>query len=131
MLRPSNNFDAEVLGKGLGAKVSGPPGTIAKGAAAIARWVADQGASSFRSYDSSGLSYRDRVTTAGIVHLLGVAEEEPWGSVLRSSLPSLGVDRVLDRLGAPIEEHGLVDRGPHRADPAPFRALTTFGGQRR
>src|SRR5919198_4890589 len=41
--------------------------------------------------------------------------------------PSLGVDRVLDRFGAPVEEHGVVDRGPHRSDPAPFRALTTFG----
>ena len=112
MLRPSDNFDAEVLGKGLGAEVSGPPGTIAKGAAAIARWVADQGASSFRSYDSSGLSYWDRVTTVGIVHLLGVAEDESWGSVLRSSLPTGGQGTLEHRLrGVPVRaKTGTLDR---------------------
>jgi D-alanyl-D-alanine carboxypeptidase len=98
MLRPSINFDAEVLGKALGAETSGPPGTIANGAAAISSWVHDHGEPSFRSFDASGLSYADRVTTDGIVHLLSVAETEPWGDELRSDLPSGGQGTLDHRL---------------------------------
>jgi serine-type D-Ala-D-Ala carboxypeptidase/endopeptidase (penicillin-binding protein 4) len=98
MLRPSINFDAEVLGKALGAEISGPPGTIPKGAAAIASWVHHHGESSFRSFDGSGLSYADRVTAAGIVRLLSVAETQPWGDGLRSDLPRGGQGTLEDRL---------------------------------
>lgn len=97
LLRPSNNFYAEVLGKGLGAEVSGAPGTIAKGAAAIQAWVRDHGAD-FTLYDNSGLSYANRVTAAGIVHLLDQAEDESWGTDLRRSLPTGGQGTLRDRL---------------------------------
>jgi D-alanyl-D-alanine carboxypeptidase/D-alanyl-D-alanine-endopeptidase (penicillin-binding protein 4) len=97
MLRPSNNFYAEVLGKGLGAEIAGVPGSIAKGAAAIQRWVSDHGAD-FTLHDSSGLSYANRVTAAGIVHLLDQADDETWGTELRQSLPTGGHGTLRDRL---------------------------------
>jgi D-alanyl-D-alanine carboxypeptidase/D-alanyl-D-alanine-endopeptidase (penicillin-binding protein 4) len=96
-LRPSWNFAAEVLGKGLGAEVRGAPGTIAKGASAIQGWAADRGAA-FTLYDSSGLSYANRVTAAGIVELLTQVEEEPWGAALRRALPAGGQGTLEDRL---------------------------------
>jgi D-alanyl-D-alanine carboxypeptidase/D-alanyl-D-alanine-endopeptidase (penicillin-binding protein 4) len=97
MLRPSWNFAAEVLGKGLGAEVGGVPGTIAKGAAAIQAWAAQRGAS-FTLYDSSGLSYANRVTAAGLVGLLTVAEEQAWGAALRRALPKGGQGTLERRL---------------------------------
>lgn len=97
LLRPSNNFYAEMLGKGLGAEVSGAPGTIAKGAAAIQAWVRDHGAD-FALYDNSGLSYANRVTAAGIVRLLDQAEDQSWGADLRRSLPTGGQGTLRDRL---------------------------------
>jgi D-alanyl-D-alanine carboxypeptidase/D-alanyl-D-alanine-endopeptidase (penicillin-binding protein 4) len=97
MLRPSNNFYAEVLGKGLGAEVAGVPGSIAKGAAAIQAWASDHGAD-FTLHDSSGLSYANRVTAAGIVHLLDQADDETWGTDLRRSLPTGGQGTLRDRL---------------------------------
>lgn len=96
-LRPSWNFAAEVLGKGLGAKVREAPGTIAKGAAAIQDWTADRGPS-FSLYDSSGLSYTNRVTAAGIVELLAQVEQEPWGTTLRRALPTGGQGTLERRL---------------------------------
>jgi D-alanyl-D-alanine carboxypeptidase/D-alanyl-D-alanine-endopeptidase (penicillin-binding protein 4) len=97
MNRWSSNFDAEVLGKLLGASVSGTPGTIAKGAAAIESWAAAQGVD-WTAYDSSGLSYADRATAGGIVRLLWAADEAPWGRALRLSLPKGGQGTLHDRL---------------------------------
>jgi D-alanyl-D-alanine carboxypeptidase len=97
MDRPSDNFYAEVLGKLLGATKAGPPGTIAKGAAAITNWVAEHGAD-FTLYDSSGLSYANRVTARGIVRLLWAAGGTSWGTVLRGVLATGGQGTLEDRL---------------------------------
>lgn len=97
MLRPSWNFAAEVLGKGLGAEARGVPGTIAKGAATIEAWAADRGVD-LASFDNSGLSYDNRVTAAGIVELLTQAEDEDWGEELRHALPTGGQGTLEDRL---------------------------------
>jgi D-alanyl-D-alanine carboxypeptidase/D-alanyl-D-alanine-endopeptidase (penicillin-binding protein 4) len=97
MNRPSDNFYAEVLGKLLAATSDGPPGTIAKGAAALRAWVASHGAG-FSLHDGSGLSYANRVTAAGILHLLEVADAAPWGSALRSTLATGGQGTLEDRL---------------------------------
>jgi D-alanyl-D-alanine carboxypeptidase/D-alanyl-D-alanine-endopeptidase (penicillin-binding protein 4) len=99
LLRPSDNFYAEMLGKRLGAARSGPPGTIAKGAAAIEAWVASNGAS-FEVNDGSGLSYANRVSTQGIVRLLWVAEAEPWLPALFGALPSGGQGTLRHRLAS-------------------------------
>jgi len=97
MLRPSWNFAAEVLGKGLGAQVRGAPGTIAKGAATIEAWTDRRGVE-ITAFDSSGLSYDNRVTAAGLVELLGQAEDEAWGNELRVALPTGGQGTLEHRL---------------------------------
>jgi D-alanyl-D-alanine carboxypeptidase/D-alanyl-D-alanine-endopeptidase (penicillin-binding protein 4) len=97
MLRPSWNFAAEVLGKGLGAEERGTPGTIAKGAATVEAWVDDHGAD-FSLYDDSGLSYRNTVDAGGIVRLLWAAEASDWGDALRQALPTGGQGTLRDRL---------------------------------
>jgi serine-type D-Ala-D-Ala carboxypeptidase/endopeptidase (penicillin-binding protein 4) len=96
-LRLSWNFGAEVLGKGLGAEMRGTPGTIAKGAAAIEGWAAHRGVQ-VTAFDSSGLSYDNRVTAAGLVELLGQSEEETWGDELRMALPRGGQGTLEHRL---------------------------------
>jgi serine-type D-Ala-D-Ala carboxypeptidase/endopeptidase (penicillin-binding protein 4) len=94
----SINFDAEVLGKVLGAEVSGT-GSIAAGAAAIDAFTAANGAPRFQHRDASGLSYADRVTTQGMVRLLWAAGREPWAADLRSALPIGGQGTLEGRLG--------------------------------
>ncbi len=88
MLRPSNNFFAEVLGKGLAVEDAGAPGTIAKGAAALEAWV--DRTTDVDLFDSSGLSYANRVTAEGIVRLLWLADAAPWHQDLFDALPSGG-----------------------------------------
>jgi D-alanyl-D-alanine carboxypeptidase/D-alanyl-D-alanine-endopeptidase (penicillin-binding protein 4) len=87
--RRSHNFFAEMLGKLLGAKRSGPLGTIDKGARAITVWARNYGVD-LTAHDSSGLSYGNRVSTAGLVRLLGVAENASWGNVFRNGLAAGG-----------------------------------------
>lgn len=98
MNRKSSNLFAEVFGKKLGALRSGVPGTIAKGAAAIAAWAARHSVS-LTARDASGLSYENRVAPAGLTRLLGVAENETWGVALRMSLPKGNQGTLEDRLG--------------------------------
>lgn len=98
MNRTSANFYAEMLGKRLGAEVFGTPGTIAKGASAIERFARRRGVT-LTAYDSSGLSYSNRVSPAGIVKLLGVVEDnEPYYETLRRGLPTGGQGTLEDRL---------------------------------
>jgi D-alanyl-D-alanine carboxypeptidase/D-alanyl-D-alanine-endopeptidase (penicillin-binding protein 4) len=94
----SLNFHAEVLGKLLARLTTGPPATIARGAAAIAAFEHDQGVDNFVHHDSSGLSYANRVRTSGIVRLLWAADRTTWGSVLRMALPRGGQGTLEDRL---------------------------------
>jgi D-alanyl-D-alanine carboxypeptidase/D-alanyl-D-alanine-endopeptidase (penicillin-binding protein 4) len=93
----SLNLDAEVLGKRLGAVALGGRGSIAKGARAIRAWAARQGVR-VAAHDASGLSYADRLTTNGLVRLLSIAEDRPWGRALRSTLPRPGVGTLARRL---------------------------------
>lgn len=97
MNHQSSNFFAEMLGKRLGAEVYGSPGTISKGARAIRRWAADRGAE-IEAYDSSGLSYADRLSPAHAVRLLAAAEAQPWARALRRSLPRPGEGTLAGRL---------------------------------
>jgi D-alanyl-D-alanine carboxypeptidase len=97
MLRPSDNFMAEMFGKRLGVETRGVPGTIAKGAAAIEAWTDGHG-TGFTLNDSSGLSYANRVTAEGIVRLLWFAEDQPWGPDLRRAMPTGGQGTLRHRL---------------------------------
>ena len=68
MNRQSANFFAEVLGKSLGDATFGEPGTIAKGARAIARYAKSEGVT-IESHDSSGLSYANQISPAELALL--------------------------------------------------------------
>ena len=94
----SVNFDAEVLGKVLGAEVSGT-GSIIAGATAIDAFTEAGGAPRFEHHDASGLSYADRVTSRGMVRLLWRADDEPWAPDLRFALPTGGQGTLEGRLG--------------------------------
>jgi D-alanyl-D-alanine carboxypeptidase/D-alanyl-D-alanine-endopeptidase (penicillin-binding protein 4) len=93
----SSNFRAEVLGKMLGGERLGMPGSIAKGARVIETFAAARGVR-VRAFDASGLSYDNRVSAEGVVHMLHVAERAPWGEVLRGTLPAGGEGTLRDRL---------------------------------
>jgi len=95
--RRSSNFFAEMFGKRLGAERYGFPGTIAKGASAIVSWARRRSVD-VTAHDSSGLSYENRVSPNGLVELLGLAEDRPWGRVLRKGLPAAGEGTLQDRL---------------------------------
>jgi D-alanyl-D-alanine carboxypeptidase/D-alanyl-D-alanine-endopeptidase (penicillin-binding protein 4) len=102
LLRPSDNFAAEVLGKRLGVEAAGTPGTIAKGAAAIEDFAHAHGVD-VTINDNSGLSYANRVTAEGIVRLLWAAEDATWHEALRGALPTGGQGTLRDRLhGVPV-----------------------------
>lgn len=102
MNRHSSNFFAEVLGKRLGVERSGTRASIATGARATAAWAGRHGVS-IASYDSSGLSYSNRIAPKGMVRLLEAAERAPWGHTLRRGLPGGGQGTLRDRLtGVPI-----------------------------
>ena len=93
----SKNFAAEVLGKRLGVERSGTRGTIRKGAAAIEAWARSQGVR-VEAHDSSGLSYANRVTAAGMVRLLWAADGALWTDELRRTLPRGGQGTLAHRL---------------------------------
>jgi D-alanyl-D-alanine carboxypeptidase/D-alanyl-D-alanine-endopeptidase (penicillin-binding protein 4) len=95
--KTSNNFFAEMLGKLLGAVIYGPPGTIHKGARAVETWVRSQDVEA-ATYDSSGLSYKNRISAHGMVKLLAAAETRSWGKVLRAGLPGPGEGTLAYRL---------------------------------
>jgi serine-type D-Ala-D-Ala carboxypeptidase/endopeptidase (penicillin-binding protein 4) len=69
MLRPSDDWIAEMLTKGLAAKVAPPPATTAAGAAIVRAEAAKLGAR-VSLVDGSGLDPRDRGTAAGLVSVL-------------------------------------------------------------
>lgn len=97
MNRQSSNFFAEVLGKRLGLEAAGAPGTIAKGAAAIRQMAADHDVDMV-AHDSSGLSYRNRISPWGLARLLGWAKRQSWGPRLRYLLAAPGEGTLKGRL---------------------------------
>jgi D-alanyl-D-alanine carboxypeptidase/D-alanyl-D-alanine-endopeptidase (penicillin-binding protein 4) len=93
----SSNFYAEMLGKLLGTRRFGPPGTMSKGARSIEGFAANHGVE-LAAHDSSGLSYANRVSAHDLVVLLDHARRQPWGRALRLSLPSSGEGTLVSRL---------------------------------
>jgi serine-type D-Ala-D-Ala carboxypeptidase/endopeptidase (penicillin-binding protein 4) len=97
MNRRSRNFYAEVLGKWLGRLVLGGAGSIAKAARAIERFAHAHGVDNL-AYDSSGLSYANRISPQELVALLWFADTRPWGDGLRLGLPTGGQGTLEGRL---------------------------------
>jgi D-alanyl-D-alanine carboxypeptidase len=97
MNRNSRNFHAEVLGKWLGGRVIGGAGSIAKGARVIEGFATDHDVQ-VEAYDSSGLSYANRVRPQGLVELLWYVGGQPWVEELRFSLPGGGQGTLKGRL---------------------------------
>lgn len=84
----SSNLRAEVLGKYLGRARFGQP-SIDGGARAIEAFVRARGFDA-TAYDSSGLSYANRVSARTILMLLWFADGRAWGERLRNTLPTGG-----------------------------------------
>jgi D-alanyl-D-alanine carboxypeptidase len=93
----SSNSVAEILGKRLSVARYRRPGTIAKGARAIREWVRRRGVG-IETADSSGLSYRNRISARGMTRLLSHVEGRSWGGSLRRTLPPPGRGTLKDRL---------------------------------
>jgi D-alanyl-D-alanine carboxypeptidase/D-alanyl-D-alanine-endopeptidase (penicillin-binding protein 4) len=91
----SSNLRAEVLGKYLGRARFHQP-SIDGGARAIEAFVRARGLDA-TAYDSSGLSYANRVNTRTILKLLWFADGRAWGEALRNTLPTGGQGTLRDR----------------------------------
>jgi serine-type D-Ala-D-Ala carboxypeptidase/endopeptidase (penicillin-binding protein 4) len=85
---PSDNFDAEMLLKDLGAHY-GAGGTTPAGVAVVRAQLATFGVHP-RIVDGSGLSRANRTTPRQVVRLLERMEGQEVGPVFRSSLPVVG-----------------------------------------
>jgi D-alanyl-D-alanine carboxypeptidase len=92
----SSNLRAEVLGKHLGGARFGKP-SIDGGARAIRAFVRAQGLE-VTTYDSSGLSYSNRISPQAILQLLWFADAQTWGEPLRNTLPMGGQGTLKGRL---------------------------------
>lgn len=117
MNRVSSNFFAETLGKLLDLRLTGPPGRISGAARAIRRWASDAGVD-VKAFDSSGLSYDNRISPRGLVKLLEVAEDHDWIGALRHGLPKGG-------------QGTLEERFPHvrlRAKTGTLESVSTLSG---
>jgi D-alanyl-D-alanine carboxypeptidase/D-alanyl-D-alanine-endopeptidase (penicillin-binding protein 4) len=81
----SNNYFAESLLKGLGARLA-RSGTTAAGIAVVKRFEEEIGVTS-TVLDGSGLSRGDAVSPHALATLLSRAEQEPWFDAFYRSLP--------------------------------------------
>jgi serine-type D-Ala-D-Ala carboxypeptidase/endopeptidase (penicillin-binding protein 4) len=99
MNKPSDNFLAEELLKGLGAGF-GDGGTTAAGADIAVRYLQGIGLTGgFRIRDGSGLSYKDKLSVRAVVRILGAMARRDDFPVFWKSLSVAGVDGTLkDRM---------------------------------
>jgi serine-type D-Ala-D-Ala carboxypeptidase/endopeptidase (penicillin-binding protein 4) len=109
MNKPSDNFFAEMLTKGLGASFGGV-GTTAKGNQVEAKFLVSLGigAGSFTLTDGSGLSYGDWLTPLDVTTLLqAMAKRADWPTYW-ASLSVAGIDGTLyDRMRGTAAQKNL------------------------
>ncbi len=101
---PSDDLFAELLTKQLGVRF-GRKGTIAAGARVISRTISAYGLHP-RILDGSGLSRNDRSSPAEVVALLRSVWQTDVGHVLSRSLPALGVNGTVRRIGVNTAAQG-------------------------
>ena len=109
MNKPSDNFFAEMLTKGLGASFGGG-GTTAAGVKVERAFLISLGISgtTFRLTDGSGLSYYDRLTALDITALLAAMSKRSDWPVFWNSLSVAGVDGTLaDRMRGTAAQKNL------------------------
>ncbi|GII55750.1 D-alanyl-D-alanine carboxypeptidase DacC [Planotetraspora thailandica] len=88
-LKLSNNMHAEILTKAMGRKVSNQ-GTWAAGLAVTSAFAQNNGISTVRLRDGSGLSRIDGLTPAGLASLLVNLRDKPWFPTWYEALPVAG-----------------------------------------
>ena len=101
----SQNLHAELYQRLLG-RLEGNDGSIAQGARVVRQFLINAGVDpgDFLFYDGSGLSGDDLITPRAATTLLVYAAHQPWGPILRSSLPIGGVDGSLSgRFAGPLK----------------------------
>ena len=123
MNKPSDNFMAEELLKGLGAGF-GTGGTTVAGADVAQRFLESVGVGDgFRIRDGSGLSYQDKLTVRAVLKILGAMARRPDFAVFRHSLSIAGVDGTLkDRM------RGTAAAGNVRAKTGTLNAASSLSG---
>jgi serine-type D-Ala-D-Ala carboxypeptidase/endopeptidase (penicillin-binding protein 4) len=117
MNRTSSNFFAETLGKLLDAHVGHHPGDIGGAAQRLRVWARHAGVRA-KTFDSSGLSYDNRISARGLVNLLEAAKDRAWVGTMRSGLAAGG-------------QGTLRERFPHlriRAKTGTLRNISTLSG---
>lgn len=100
MNKPSDNFIAEEIAKGLGARFRNT-GTTAAGVRVESAFLRSSGVSgtAFRLHDGSGLSHGNRLTAGSVVRLLRVMWRRSYGTAYYQSLAVAGRDGTLsDRM---------------------------------
>ncbi|MDX6519403.1 MAG: hypothetical protein QOF08_8 [Gaiellales bacterium] len=96
MNRPSDNYFAEVLNKGI-ATATGRAGTTVNGRVVTRAYLASLGVdmTGARMYDGSGLSVGDRLSAHQILAVLRRVDSQPYAGLFRGSLPVAGVNGTL------------------------------------
>jgi serine-type D-Ala-D-Ala carboxypeptidase/endopeptidase (penicillin-binding protein 4) len=95
MLPPSDNFFAEMLVKGLGARFGGA-GTTAAGAAVVTRTISSLLGIHPHVVDGSGLSEEDKTSPYQVADLLSELAPTPIGQVLREHMAVAGQTGTLE-----------------------------------
>jgi D-alanyl-D-alanine carboxypeptidase/D-alanyl-D-alanine-endopeptidase (penicillin-binding protein 4) len=118
---PSDNFDAEMLFKGLGATY-GPAGTTTVGGSVVRAQLAAFGISA-QVVDGSGLSRANRTSPQQVVTLLDRMHRQETGPAFEASLPIAGRTGTLRKRmrGTPAQDHC-------RAKTGTLRAVSTLAG---
>jgi serine-type D-Ala-D-Ala carboxypeptidase/endopeptidase (penicillin-binding protein 4) len=127
---PSDNFDAEMLLKGLGARF-GEAGTTPAGAAVVRDQAAAFGLHPL-VVDGSGLSRADRTTPRDVVGLIERMDGQAVGPVFEASLPVAGRTGTLRRRlrGTIAQDRCHAKTGTLRAVSALAGYCDTTGGHR-
>jgi serine-type D-Ala-D-Ala carboxypeptidase/endopeptidase (penicillin-binding protein 4) len=118
---PSDNFDAEMLLKAVGARF-GEAGTTPAGAAVVRDQVATFGIHP-RVVDGSGLSRADRTTPRDVVGLIAGMDRQAVGPTFEASLPVAGRTGTLRR-----RLRGTIAQDRCHAKTGTLRAVSTLAG---
>jgi D-alanyl-D-alanine carboxypeptidase/D-alanyl-D-alanine-endopeptidase (penicillin-binding protein 4) len=123
MNKPSDNFLAEEVLKGLGAGF-GAGGSTAAGAEVAERHLRSLGIDKgFRIRDGSGLSYQNKLSARTVLKILGAMSRRPDFAVFRRSLAVAGVDGTLKH-----RMRGTAAAGNVRAKTGTLNAASSLSG---